>query len=162
MNNLLKVAIGVGVVGAVAGISYLVSKKNKSPLDVFDEKEKDVEENDIQEEETPKKKDTVFTKVKKKLIRVGLKSLLWVSEHQEQIEALGTLIGLGVGIFNIISAARDFKNGNKMQEQVDELVRDKNSFREAWNQTQRASESDMDTLMEEFKEIKSMLSERAA
>ena len=158
MNNLVEVAIGIGVVGAVAGIAYVASKKER-PLDIFDEDKKSEDgifEED-QEKETPKKEDTVFTKIKKSCIRVGLKFLLWVSEHQEQIEALGTLIGLGVGIFNIISAARDFIKGNEMQKKVDDLVNEKDAFKEAWNNTQSANEADMNTLMEEFKDIKSML-----
>ena len=160
MNNIVKAAIGIGVVGAIAGIAYVAYKKKEGPLDIFDEDNKKNEDEtfeDDQEKETPKKEDTVFTKVKKKCIRVGLKFLLWVSEHQEQIEALGTLIGLGVGIFNIVSAARDFLKGNEMQKKVDDLVKEKDAFKAAWNDTQSANEADMNTLMEEFKDIKSIL-----
>ena len=166
MNNFVKAAIGIGVVGAVAGIAYIVSKKKEGPFDIFDEEKKDDQETEDEDQEEsekePEKKDTIFTKVKKKIVRISLKTLLWISEHQDQIEALGTLIGLGVGIFNFVTAVKDFKNGNKMQEQIDDLVRDKEGFKEAWNATQNASEQDMRTLMDEFKDVKSMLSERAA
>ena len=166
MNNFVKAAIGIGVVGAVAGIAYVVTKKKEGPFDIFDEEKKDDQETEDEDqeetEEEPEKKDTILTKVKKKIVRFSLKALLWISEHQDQIEALGTLIGLGVGIFNFVTAVKDFKNGNKMQEQIDDLVNEKDAFKEAWNKTQTANETDMDTLMDEFKDVKGMLSERAA
>lgn len=155
MTNLGKVLLGVGVVGAVAVTAYVMNK--------VDEKEEPKQDNDILdeeelEEETSEKKDeTVLTKVKKKVLRAAIKGVVWVAEHQEQIEAIGTLIGLAAGIFNVVSAVKDFKAGNKMQDQVDELVREKNVFKEAWNGTVRANEADMDTLMDRLDDLEALI-----
>ena len=117
MNNLFKVLIGVGVVGAVAVTTYVVTKKSE-------EKSSDIPEEENQEQETEEKaepKDFV------EMIKIGTmkkvtRVLAWVILNKEKIEAVGTVIGLVAGVLGVINAAKEYSNGKKLHEKLDDIL----------------------------------------
>ena len=116
MNNLFKVLIGVGVIGAVAATTYVVTKKSE-------EKPSDIPEEENQEQDTEEKaepKDFV------EMIKIGAmkkvtRVLVWVILNKEKIEAVGTVIGLVAGVLGVINAAKEYSNGKRLRENLDFL-----------------------------------------
>ena len=116
MNNLFKVLIGVGVVGAVAATTYVVTKKSE-------EKSIDIPEEENQEQETEEKaepKDFVEM-IKIGAMKKATKFLAWVILNKDKIEAFGTVIGIVAGVLGVINAVKEYSNGKKLHENLDFL-----------------------------------------
>ena len=134
MNNIAKVLIGVGVVGVVATATYVVTKSSEKKTVVI---------RDFDEEGNPKTEivedESLLDRFKEAATKKVIKILAWVTLHQQQVEAVDTIIGLGAGLFNIVTAIRDYRAGNKMQSQINELMEFKDEFHDAWNDYQDAT-----------------------
>lgn len=148
MNNITKVLIGVGVVGAVAAATYVVTKSSEKKTVVI---------KDFDEEGNPKTEiiedESLLDRIKKAATKKAIKILAWVALHQQQIEAVGTIIGLGAGLFNIITAIRDYRAGNKMQSQINELVEFKEDFTRVWDKSMECHEQTHDQVMCKLNDI---------
>jgi len=117
MTNLTKILIGTAVVAGVSAIVAVVSDKEEEVTLVrkTDEKGNVVIEPQVKEEKS------LLKRIKEYVTKKVIKILAFVALHSEQIEAVSTLIGLGSGIIAITGAIRDFKRGNDMQDQIDEI-----------------------------------------
>lgn len=143
MKNLTKVLIGVGVVGAVAATTYFVTKSTVVT--------KENEEGKTVVEEI--KEESILDQIKEAATKKAIKILGWVALHQQQIEAVGTILGLGVTVFSLVNTLRDFKEGNEMREKIDRLVTAEEAFREAWNAACDVEISDTATIMSKLNDI---------
>lgn len=134
MNNIAKVLIGVGIVGAVAAATYVATKSSEKKTVVI---------RDFDDEGNPKTEiiedKSLLDRFKEAATKKVIKILAWVTLHQQQVEAVGTIIGLGAGLFNIVTAIRDYRAGNKMQSQINELIEFKDEFHDVWNDYQDAT-----------------------
>ena len=133
MNNWVKALIGVGVVGAVAVTAYAIKKNEKKHIDISEQAVK----NDH-------KDDSFIEKIKRAAVKKVTKILAWVLLHQQQIEAVGTVFGVAGAVISVVNALRDFRNGNKLGEQVDKLVAFQDEVRDAWNSTVKAYDANWD------------------
>ena len=91
MNSLIKVLVGVGIVGAVAATTYIVTKKPEKVVQTVDS-EGNVEAKIVKE-------DSILDKIKKAAAKKVVKILVYVAEHQTQVEAFVTILGVVGGIF---------------------------------------------------------------
>lgn len=122
MTNLTKVLIGTAIVGtvcAVAGVVAAVSEKeDKADTKVAsDENSKIVEIKTVDEV----KDESVLKKIKRFVVRKVVKFLTFVALHSEQIEAASTVIGLTTGIIGIAKAVKEFRRGEALQDQINEM-----------------------------------------
>lgn len=144
MNNLVKVLIGVGVVAAVATTTYVVTKKKKEeePIDIADEAVK----NDH-------KDDTILERIKTAAYKKAVKIIAWAIVHKDQIEGAAAILGLVGALFSVINAIREFRNGKKMQDQMDFLVRHAQEFEDIWNVHMNNQGSRFEKMMNKLKDI---------
>jgi hypothetical protein len=144
MNNLVKVLIGVGVVAAVATTTYVVTKKKKEEesIDIADEAVK----NDH-------KDDTILERIKTAAYKKAVKIIAWAIVHKDQIEGAAAILGLVGALFSVINAIREFRNGKKMQEQMDFLVRHAQEFEDIWNVHMTEQASRFEEMMNKLKDI---------
>lgn len=129
MNKLAKVLIGIGVVGAVAATTYFVTKSSETKTVVIkgvDEEGKTTVEEIVEEE-------SLLDRMEKAAIKKAGKIIIFVAEHQQQIEAVGTMMSLAYTAFSFINIFKELTQRNKMQEQIDEIVAHNNEFRDIWN-----------------------------
>lgn len=117
MNNLFKVLIGVGVVGAVAATTYVVTKKSE-------EKPSDTPEGEEQETEEKAEPKDFIEMIKIGTMKKVTRVLAWVILNKEKIEAVGTVIGLVAGVLGVINAAKEYSNGKKLHEKLDGILDD--------------------------------------
>lgn len=113
MNNIEKILIGLGVVGVTAAATYVVTKK------VVEKKSKDISEQVI---DLDNKDESVLKKIKKAAHKKVVKILAWVVLHQQQIEAVGTVLGIAGATLSVVNAVRDFRNGMNLQRKLDEIA----------------------------------------
>lgn len=123
MNNVAKVLIGVGVVGAVAVGAYVVSKKVKE------------ETNDTPHEEGIEKKPNVIERIKTAAYKKAVRILAWVVLHQQKIEAVGAVLGVIGGVISIVNAVKEYAFGKKLHATLDKLLWHQEQFQESWNIT---------------------------
>lgn len=144
MNNLVKVLIGVGVVAAVATTTYVVTKKKKEeePIDIADEAVK----NDH-------KDDTILERIKTAAYKKVVKIIAWAIVHKDQIEGAAAILGLVGAMFSVINAIREFRNGKKMQGQIDFLVQHAQEFEDIWNVHMNNQASRFEEMMNKLKDI---------
>ena len=144
MTNLVKVLIGVGVVAAVATTTYVVTKKKKEeePIDIADEAVK----NDH-------KDDTILERIKTAAYKKVVKIIAWAIVHKDQIEGAAAILGLVGAMFSVINAIREFRNGKKMQGQIDFLVRHAQEFEDIWNVHMNNQASRFEEMMNKLKDI---------
>lgn len=148
MTNMTKVLIGFGVVGAVAAATYFVTKTTEEKTTVVAR----VDENgETKVEEI--KEESILEQIKKAATKKVIRILAWVALHQQQIEAIGTIIGLGAGIFNIINAIKEYRAGNKMREQINELVTFKDEFYASWNDYKDATNHNVQWFEQKLNDI---------
>ena len=129
MNKLAKVLIGIGVVGAVAATTYFITKSSEKKTVVIkgvDEEGKTTVEEIVEEE-------SLLDRMEKAAIKKAGKIIIFVAEHQQQIEAVGTMMSLAYTAFSFINIFKELTQRNKMQEQIDEIVKHNNEFRDIWN-----------------------------
>lgn len=103
IKTIAKIIITVSVVGAgVLAVKTLADKK-----------EKETATTPVVEEEDSR----IKAAVQKKVAQI----LGFVATHTEQIEAISTIIGLGTGMFGIMSAFRDWRKGNDTEKKLDDI-----------------------------------------
>lgn len=115
MNNIAKVLIGVGVVGAVAVTATVVAKKSEKQM--IELKHTD---DGAQVVEEPKK-ETVIDRVKTYAMKKSIKFLAWVLLHKDQIEAVATVLTVVSGIISVVVNVRDFMKGYEIQKKLNSL-----------------------------------------
>lgn len=111
INNFTKMLIGaaVGTV-VVAGIGVLIASKEK-------EEKQDIAEQAVVQDEDG----SVLKKIKRFVKKKFIKFLAFVALHMEQIEAISTCVGLVTGVIGIASAIKEYKRGDDLQKQIDNL-----------------------------------------
>ena len=142
MNNMLKVLIGVGVVGAVAATTYVVTKKVEANKAV-----EVVESSDISNDET------IFKKIEKAAIKKVAKILAWVALHQQQIESVGAILSITAGVLSVANAVRDFRNGMNLQKQLNSICAYIDESKSLWNQYIALDAQNDNEVMEKLKKI---------
>ena len=142
MNNMLKVLIGVGVVGAVAATTYVVTKKVEANKAV-----EVVESSDISNDET------IFKKIEKAAIKKVAKILAWVALHQQQIESVGAILAITAGVLSVANAVRDFRNGMNLQKQLNSICAYIDESKSLWNQYIALDAQNDNEVMEKLKKI---------
>ena len=128
MSNTLKILGAVAAVGAVAATAYVVVKKQE-------EKKRDISESPETEEATEEKKETVVDRVKLAAQKKVIKIFAWIVLHKDKLEALGIVLSVIGGLFEVITAAKDYCTGAKLRKQITTICNDRMEFREAWNGT---------------------------
>lgn len=124
MNNVAKVLIGVGVVGAVAVGAYVISKKSND------------EETHVHEDGTEcEKKPNVIERIKTAAYKKAVRILAWVVLHQQKIEAVGAVLGVVGGVISIVNAVKEYAFGKKLHATLDKLLWHQEQFQESWNIT---------------------------
>lgn len=124
MNNIAKVLIGVGVVGAVAVTTYVVTKKS--------EPKQEATESDISVEAEGKEKN-IIERIKTFVLKKVIKILGWVVLHQQKIEAVGTILGIVGAVLSVVNAVRDYRNGLNLQKQLDYISDHVKEEEAVWN-----------------------------
>lgn len=122
MSNMTKFLIAAGVTAVGIGLTVYYGKKMQ---------ETEVVEDDIQEEE--KKNLTFIGKIKAAATKKAIKILAWAVVHEQQLQAFATILSVGVGIFHIISAAKDYYRGEKLQRTLDQIVAHNKQFEILWD-----------------------------
>jgi hypothetical protein len=123
MTDLTKLLIAAGVTAVGIGVTVVSVKKMK------EKKENDIPEDESQAEAG------IVKRIKKYVTKKVIKFLAWVALHQQQIEAVVTVLSLGGAVFSVVNAVRDFRTGNKMRDQIDTLLEHQTKFQQAWNGT---------------------------
>lgn len=123
MKNIYKILIGAGVVtvGAVV-VHNMVSKK----------------ESYISYSIDPDTKETVYTEKEDSRIKMAAEKkateiLAFVVVHREQIEAVGTVIGLVGGAIGIVNAFKEYRTRNDDHEMLKKIVSHCDEFELLWN-----------------------------
>lgn len=149
MNNLAKVLIGVGVVGAVATATYIVTRKTvkkETVINGYDEQGNPVVE-EVEKEES------VLDRIKQAAFKKAVKILAWAALHQQQIEAAGALIGLIGGIFAVVNAVKEFNMGKEMKKKMDFMYKHDLEFEGVWNAHMENQAQRYDDLMKKLNDI---------
>lgn len=111
INNFTKMLIGAAIgTAVVAGVGMFVASKEK-------EEKHDVAEQAVVQDEDG----SVLKKIKRFVKRKVIKFLAFVALHMEQIEAISTCVGLVTGVIGIASAIKEYKRGDDLQKQIDDL-----------------------------------------
>ncbi len=111
INNFTKMLIGAAVgTAVVAGVGMFIASKEK-------EEKHDVAEQAVVQDEDG----SVLKKIKRFVKRKVIKFLAFVALHMEQIEAISTCVGLVTGVIGIASAIKEYKRGDDLQKQIDDL-----------------------------------------
>lgn len=134
MNNMTKFLIATGVTAVGIGLTVYYAKK-------VQEKEEATEVvDDIEVEE---KKDISFIeKIKTAATKKVVKILAWAVLHEQQLQAFATLLSVGVGIFHIVSAAKDYYRGEKLQNTLDSVSAHNEQFEVLWDNHMMNIEND--------------------
>lgn len=111
INNFTKMLIGAAVgTAVVAGVGVFIVSKEK-------EEKHDVAEQAVVQDEDG----SVLKKIKRFVKKKVIKFLAFVALHMEQIEAISTCVGLVTGVIGIASAIKEYKRGDDLQKQIDDL-----------------------------------------
>ena len=129
MTKIQKIILGVGAVAAVATAAYVVTKQTKKTYVECDDTDDTVV--DDENRDIPK---SIQDAADKKATQI----LAWVIIHREQIEAASVIFGLAGSAFSIVNAIRDFKNGNKMAKQIDEIYEFLQAFAVRYNKDMKS------------------------
>lgn len=112
MNNIAKVLIGVGVVGAVAVGAYTVAKKSEKKMLVI----KDFNENG--EAVVEEKKETLKDRVQNFAMKKAAKFVTFVLLHEKEITAIATVLSLVGGIFQVVNAVKEYRLGKDLHKKL--------------------------------------------
>lgn len=129
MNNLVKVLIGVGIAGAVATTTYIVTKKPKVVKKVMTT---DPEGNTVETEVECEGK-SILEKMQEAALKKAIKILAWVAQNQNKVEAIVTVISLAGAIFTVVNAVRDFLMSSKLNRSLDDILKHNSTFEKLWN-----------------------------
>lgn len=121
MSNKKKVILGLGLV-ALAATAIVASKKSRKYTILEGEPEE-------KKEEDP----TVMDKIKKAATRKAADVVLFVANHQEQIEAASTIIGVVGSVISVASAIREFKSGIDVEQKLNDICAHNDEFELIWN-----------------------------
>lgn len=111
INNFTKMLIGAAVgTAVVAGVGMFIASKEK-------EEKHDVAEQAVVQDEDG----SVLKKIKRFVKKKVIKFLAFVALHMEQIEAISTCVGLVTGVIGIASAIKEYRRGDDLQKQIDDL-----------------------------------------
>lgn len=148
MNNIAKVLLGIGVVGAIAATTYVVTKSTeKKTVVVRNTDEEGNTKTEIIEDKS------VLEQIKEAALKKVVKILAWAVLHEDQIRAAASVIGLGASLFSIFSAIKDFRTGNEMRSQINELVAFKDAFQEVWDKSMDCHGTAHDQVMTKLDDI---------
>lgn len=129
MTDLTKLLIAAGVTAVGIGVTVVSVKKMK------EKQENDIPEDEAVEVYESQAEAGIIKRIKKYVLKKTIKFLAWVALHQQQIEAVVTVLSLGGAVFSVVNAVRDFRTGNKMRDQIDTLLEHQTKFQQAWNGT---------------------------
>lgn len=121
MSNKKKAILGLGLV-ALAATAIVVTKKSRkyTTLEGGQEEKK---------EEDP----TVMDKIKKAATKKAADIVIFVANHQEQIEAASTIIGIVGSAISVASAIREFKSGMDVEQKLNDICVHNDEFELVWN-----------------------------
>lgn len=150
MNNTTKFLIATGVAAVGIGLTVYYGKK-------MQEKETEAHIVDIEEDGTPvieeKTNPNFIERIKIAATKKVVKILAWAVLHEQQLQAFATLLSVGVGIFHIVSAAKDYYRGEKLQKTLDSIVEHNNQFETIWDNHMVNVENDYDALTKKLDDI---------
>ena len=112
MNNLAKVLIGVGVVGAVAVGAYAVTKKSEKKMIVL---------KDFEEDGTPiceEKKETVMDRAKNFVMKKAVKFMTFVLLHEKEVTAVATILSVVGATFQLVNAVKEYRLGKDLHKKL--------------------------------------------
>ena len=116
MSIVAKILVGSAVVAGVGTIVAIAASKEDKV-----ETKADVKVSVNETKEDPKKEKSIIKRIKTYVTKKFIKFLGWAVLHMNQIEAASAVIGLVSGGITIVGAIRDFKNGNDLQEKLDDM-----------------------------------------
>ena len=154
MNNIAKILLGIGVVGAVAATTYVVTKKSE---------EKEVE-NDIPDENGEEKADKASPKDFVSMIKEGASKkatqiLAWVIIHKNQLETVGTALGLFAGVLGVVNAVKEYTLGKKLHETLGEVLDFQDEFKTVWNKKIDGDMERYSKVLEELEHLNHIITE---
>lgn len=119
---LVKVIAGIVLGAAAVATTVAVVKATSKKYATTNEEE-------VNEDES------ILKKIKKAAQKKVLEILQFVINHQEQIEAATTVIGLVAGVAEIGSYAKSMKDHNEILTRLDKIERDtyNKGYSDAWN-----------------------------
>lgn len=131
MNKIVMGAVGICAVGVVSVVvAKAVSHKGAAePEEISDISEETQETTETVEKEDESFIERIKTAATKKVVRI----LAWVVLHQNQINAVGTIVGLVGGVLGVVNAVKEYTLGNKLHEKLDQLCAFEQEYRSAWN-----------------------------
>ena len=140
-----KILIGVAGVCAVGVVGIVVAKAVSSkgaaePEEVSNDISQETEKIEV----TVTEDESFIKKIKKAATKKAIKILAWVALHQDQINSLGTIIGLVGGVLGVVNAVKEYTLGNKLHEKLDQLCAFEQEYRDAWNMTLSAYDENWD------------------
>lgn len=111
INNFTKMLIGAAIgTAVVAGVGMFIASKEKE------------DKNDVAEQAVVQDEDgSVLKKIKRFVKKKVIKFLAFVALHMEQIESISTCVGLVTGVIGIASAIKEYRRGDDLQKQIDDL-----------------------------------------
>ena len=82
-----------------------------------------------------------------------VKILSFVIIHKDQIEAVGTLIGLAAGVIGIVNSVKEYRTGNKMAEQIEELCAFTEKMSTVWDGAMVVYDGNWDAAFKKMNDI---------
>lgn len=144
MTNMTKLIIAAGITAVGIGVTAYYGKK-------MADKKKEVEDGNPTIEED--KDESIIKKIKKAALKKTIKILAWVTLHQQQVEAVVTILSLGGAVFSVVNAVRDFRTSSKMREDIDSLLDHNSEFRDIWNRRVEIEHNRHDEIMTKLNDI---------
>lgn len=150
MTNMTKFLIATGVTAVGIGITVYYGKK-------MADKEKEVVITEIDEDGNATieevKNESIIKKIKKAALKKTIKILAWVTLHQQQVEAVVTILSLGGAVFSVVNAVRDFRTSSNMREDIDSMLDHNSEFRDIWNKYVEIEHNRHDEIMTKLNDI---------
>lgn len=123
MSNKKKAILGLGLV-ALAATAIVVTKKSRKYTTLTAEGG---------QEEKKEEDPTVMDKIKKAATKKAADVVIFVANHQEQIEAASTIIGIVGSAISVASAIREFKSGMDVEQKLNDICAHNDEFELVWN-----------------------------
>ncbi len=123
INNFTKMLIGaaIGTV-VVAGVAIAVdSHQQKKAEQKVSEAKSEIDRARAVMARNEREQKSVIQRIKKYVQKKVVKFLAFIALHMDQIEAISTCVGLVTGVIGIASAIKEYKRGDDLQKQIDDL-----------------------------------------
>lgn len=123
INNFTKMLIGAAVgTAVVAGVGVAVdSYQQKKAEQKVSEAKTEIDRARAVMARNEREQKSVIQSIKRFVKRKVIKFLAFVALHMEQIEAISTCVGLVTGVIGIASAIKEYRRGDDLQKQIDDL-----------------------------------------